>query len=177
LTIVTRGFSENMAHAVLYAVDKPEPAAGQIYNCGDVHQYTVAQWIEYVASLMDWEFKMVSVPNAYASPAWENIPFRGSTHQQMLDLHKIRAELGYVDRIPAPEAVRQTVEHFRANPPDLGAAFEAELRHHYDIEDKLVDLAEQCYGQMAKLPHIEQDYHHAYAHPKAPGLERDHRDR
>jgi nucleoside-diphosphate-sugar epimerase len=35
LTLTTRGYAENVAHAVLLAAQQPEAAAGQIYNCGD----------------------------------------------------------------------------------------------------------------------------------------------
>ena len=52
LTLVTRGFSENMAHAVLLAVDHPDVAGGRIYNTGDDRQFTLAQWAALVAAEM-----------------------------------------------------------------------------------------------------------------------------
>ena len=50
LTLLTRGYSENMAYAVLLAVDRPEASAGKIYNCGDDLQFTLAQWVELIAA-------------------------------------------------------------------------------------------------------------------------------
>jgi len=33
LILMTHGYAENLAHAVLLAVDQPKASAGQIYNC------------------------------------------------------------------------------------------------------------------------------------------------
>ena len=49
LAIVSRAYAANAAHAVLLAVDNPAASAGQAYNVGDDHQFTVRQWIEVIA--------------------------------------------------------------------------------------------------------------------------------
>ena len=49
LSLMTHGYAGNLAHAVLLAVDKPEVAAGQIYNCGDDIQFSVRQIVDIIA--------------------------------------------------------------------------------------------------------------------------------
>ena len=78
LSLVSRGYEKNMAHCLLLAVDQPDVAAGQIYNTGDVHQLSLAQWVQLIAERMGHELPVVTVPDAYASPCRDLIPFRAS---------------------------------------------------------------------------------------------------
>ena len=106
LTLSTRGYSENMAHAVLLAVDQPQVSAGQIYNCGDERQFSLAQWVGLIAEAMDWQLEILSAPDQFASPAQNLMPFNGRGLHQYLDLSKICRQLGYSDRVDAVNAVR-----------------------------------------------------------------------
>src|SRR5215469_17867856 len=56
LTLNHSAYVENAAHAVLLAVDRPEKARGQIYNCGDERLLTLRQIAEVIAdaSTGDW---------------------------------------------------------------------------------------------------------------------------
>ena len=175
LTLLTRGFSENMAQALLLAVDRPEASAGNIYNCGDDLQFTLAQWVELIAAEMDWPLEIVPVPDANASPAREMITFYGSSHHQLLELDAIRRDLGYRDIVAPAEAVRRTVRWIQANPTD--SATLEEITRHYAVEDQLVAIYGKAAAAAAALDHDERDYHHSYAHPRERGLARDHRDR
>lgn len=165
-----------MAHSVLLAVDQPEASAGQIYNCGDELQFSLAQWVEIIADAMDWRLEIVSVPDPYASPSRDIMQFGGSSHHQFLDLYKIRHQLGYTDRVAALAAVRKTVNWFRENPA-IDPEYVAQIRAHYEMEDKLAAICQGAWAQMATLPHPEAEFHHSYAHPRQRGLARDHRDR
>ncbi len=176
LTLSTRGYSENMAHAVLLAVDQPEAAAGQIYNCGDERQFSLAQWVSLIAETMDWPLELLSVPDPFASPARDLMPFSGRGLHQYLDLSKICQQLGYSDRVDGLSAVRRTVQWFKDNPPD-DDPYVAGLRAHYEIEDQLAEILRGANERMAVLPHIESAFHHSYAHPLERGLQRDHRSR
>ena len=175
LTLLTRGFSENMAEAVLLAADQPQVSAGKIYNCGDERQFTLAQWVEIIAAEMDWPLDIVPVPDAYASPARELITFYGSSHHQLLDLDLIKRDLGYTDAVDPMEGIRRTVRWLIDNPtaPDKLS----EITAFYEIEDRLVDLYNGAAKAAASLDHDVSDYHHAYAHPRERNLARDHRDR
>src|SRR5229473_8102537 len=64
LTLITRGYAGNLAHAVLLAVDKPEASAGQIYNCGDEEQFTLRQMVEVITRAMNYDWEIVSMPES-----------------------------------------------------------------------------------------------------------------
>ena len=49
LTLVTHGYVENLAHALLLAVDQPEASMGETFNCGDEECLTVRQVAEILA--------------------------------------------------------------------------------------------------------------------------------
>ena len=177
LSLVSRGYERNMAHCLLLAVDKPEAAAGQIYNAADVQQLSLAQWVQLIAQRLQHKLEVVTVPDVFASSARDLIPFRASAHHQLLDVHKARAELGYTDVVAVPDAVNATVDWFCAHHPEQDEAFYAELKIHYKTEDALNKIVASASDAMAKLEHYNQPYHHSYAHPQQPGLGRDHRNR
>ncbi|MEM7403911.1 MAG: NAD-dependent epimerase/dehydratase family protein [Pseudomonadota bacterium] len=177
LTVLSRGFERNMAEMLLLAVDRPDAAAGQIYNAADTVQLSLAQWVESIAANMDYRLPIVSVPDAYAGPARDLIPLRASAHHQLLDTFKVRAELGYEDVTAVPDAVAETVAWYRDHPPEEDEAFREELAAHYATEDALADIVEDADAAMAAVRQFNRDYHHSYAHPVEPGQERDHRDR
>jgi nucleoside-diphosphate-sugar epimerase len=176
MNINTRGFSENMAHAVLLAVDHPDRSAGKIYNCGDDQQFSMAQWIELIAREMDHTLEIVPIPDAYASPGRELTLFASADYHRVLDLKNIYADLGYRDQVPAVDAVRRTVQWLREN-PKRDEDVVAGIRAHYWVEDQLLDICRRAADAMASLEHQEGQFHHSYAHPRKPGLKRDHRKR
>lgn len=177
LTMITRGYSLNMARAVLLAVDQPQVAAGQLYHCGDVHQFTLAQWVQVVAAAMDTELNVISVPGDMAYPARDMMISRKTSHHQLFDLHKIRAELGYVDVVAPLEALATTVRWYLDNPPEVSPEAQAQLRSHYATEDGMAAVCEQMLAQLAQVPFDDPDYQHPYAHPKKPGASSDHHGR
>src|SRR5437764_675627 len=94
LGLMTHGYAGNLAHAVLLAVDKPDAAAGQIYNCGDDVQYTVRQIVEIVADELNHKFEIISLPAAVAYPA-RGVSLEITPHHKLMDCHKIKHQLGY----------------------------------------------------------------------------------
>ena len=177
LTLITRGYTENVAHAVLLAVDRPEVAGGQIYNCGDVQQLSMAQWVEVVARTMDARLEVLSVPDAHAYPARELLPMRCSAHHQLLDLFKIRAELGYADPVPPVEAMARTVRWYLEHSPAPDAPVNADIEAQYRVEDDIAGIHREAGDRLAGVDHLERAFRHPYPHPKAPNLARDHRAR
>ena len=179
LTLIARGYVANLAHSIMLAVDQPDVAAGQIYNCGDAQTLTLRQWVETIAGTMNHAWEIVGVPDPVSHSSRDFIPFQGSSHHQMMDLTKITTELGYRDVVPALEAVPLTVRWFMDNPPDGGAAPDPRrgYPYNYEAEDELVALARQAHERMASVHHEEKPVHHPYPHPKEPGLNRDHRRR
>jgi nucleoside-diphosphate-sugar epimerase len=65
LTLSTMGYVENLAHAVLLAVDRPDASAGQSYNVGDERTLTVRQRVESIARIMGHESRSSECPRKW----------------------------------------------------------------------------------------------------------------
>lgn len=178
--VVSRGFAQNLAHAVLLAVDRPDASAGQIYNCADEAQYSVRQWIELVAGALGAELEPISLPLELAA---HGDPLQLDSHgfNRVLDLQKLRIELGYHDVVAVPDAVRLTVEWLLAHRPPPGGAVEEEIgdRFDYAAEDRLVSGYRDALEQIRPLAPVRPDGYtpHSYAHPQLAEQGRDHRNR
>lgn len=179
LTLSTHGYAANLAHAVLLAVDKPEASAGQIYNCGDEQVLTLHQWVEIIAQAMNYKLDIICLPNEVAGPA-RPLVMHATSHHHVMDLSKLKNELGYRDLLPAEEALVKTVHWYMENPPERGGEIEKRLQDpfNYPAEDQLVAIFTESLKRMAAIPfEVESTRPHPYAHPKVPGQQRDHRDR
>ena len=178
LTLVTHGYAENLAHAVLLAVDRPEASAGQIYNCGDDVQLSLAQIVEVIASAMDCEVEIVNLPRELAFPA-QAMSLGWHSHA-LLDLTKIREQLGYRDVVPAVEALARTVRWYVEHRPEPGGEIERRLGDpfDYEAEDELIARFAAFAADLASFATRRTGVaHHPYPHPTEAGLARDHRER
>ena len=177
LTLISRGYALNMAHAVLLAVDQPESAGGEIFNCADVTQMTLAQWVEVITHAMNTELEVVSVPGPTAYPARDMMINRRTSDHQLFDVHKIRHRLGYSDIHDPVEALGRTVRWYMEHPPELTAEARETLQAHYVTEDAMRALVVAHGAQLDAVPFRDPDYRHPYAHPKTPGAGGDHHGR
>jgi nucleoside-diphosphate-sugar epimerase len=110
----TRGYSEDMAHAVFLAITKDE-AAGRVYNVGEEGAPTQREWTERIGRACGWGGRVVVLPGAKTPKHLAN---EMNTAQQLVtDTRRIRRELGYSEPTPPEEALRRTIEWERANPP------------------------------------------------------------
>jgi nucleoside-diphosphate-sugar epimerase len=178
LGLMTHGYAGNLAHGVLLAIDHPAAAAGQIYNCGDDQQFTIRQIVEIIADEMGHKFEILSLPAEVAYSA-RGISLEITPHHKLMDLHKIKAQLGYRDPIPPAEAIRRTARWYIDHQPEPGGEIEQRLQDNFDyaMEDQLAAIARDALGR-ARAFHRELTFTpHPYPHPKAPGLARDHRNR
>lgn len=139
LTLVTFGYVENLAHALLLAVDQPEASMGEVFNCGDEECLTTRQVAELLADELDHEWELIGMPADLALPARPLMMNHRSTHR-VLDLAKLRDRLGYRDVVPAREAIRRTGRWLAEHPPAPGGEEEAILEDPFDYaaEDRLV---------------------------------------
>ena len=179
LSLMTHGYAENLAHAVLLAVDNPKKAAGQIYNCGDEEQLSLRQVVEVICRELNHKLEILSVPYDFGTAA-RAIAIGGSINHAVMDLFKIKTQLGYRDLIPAVEAIAKTSHWYVEHQPEPGGEIELRLQDPFDYgaEDKLIAIlqeAKQKAQAVAARP-IER-IAHPYPHPKEPGLSRDHRNR
>ena len=140
LTLHHHGYTENLAHALLLAIDQPHAAAGKIFNAGDDEVLSVRQVIETIARELDHPFEIVSMPYEIATPARPLLAQPLPTHR-VLDLSRIRSDLGYRDLVPARTAVARTARWLADHPCAPGGQEEMVLTDPFDYaaEDRLVD--------------------------------------
>jgi nucleoside-diphosphate-sugar epimerase len=139
LTLCHYGYAENLAHAVLLAVDRPDASAGRIYNCGDEEVPTLRQVVEIVRDALGRPLEIVSLPGALALPARPLLMQPWTTHR-VFDLSRLKSELGYRDVVPAREALARTARWLAEHPLEHGGMEERVLQDPFDYaaEDALV---------------------------------------
>ena len=116
LAVHSRLSSWNAAHSVLLAVDHPDAAAGQAFNCADDDQFSLRQWIELVLEHMGATLELVSVPGDVPSPGWALVVFGYDCSPHVIvDTTKIRDLLHYEDVKPARLGLAETVDWYVAN--------------------------------------------------------------
>jgi nucleoside-diphosphate-sugar epimerase len=170
LAIFTRAAGRNLAQFTLLAIDRPEVAAGQIYNCADDAQYTARQFTELLLDILGADIEIVSVPAA-VSPYFKAvyIPTAGSLCDHiLLDTAKARAELGYRDVVTPREALEESVAWYREHPVDPDRTIPAFVdRFDYELEDTIIDAwlgAVDDLGRRIEQPTTEDV--HPMPHPK-----------
>lgn len=142
LAIVCRGFCENVAHAVLLAVDQPDASAGQIYNIRDdelVHNY---EWIAMVEDFLNYQFEKVDLPFSWLPEGFRATPPQLlSRDHAVLDIAKIKQQLGYKDVVSARQALEKTVQWYMDHPLEPGCEAEQNLGDPFDYayEDAVID--------------------------------------
>jgi nucleoside-diphosphate-sugar epimerase len=167
LTLYAHGYAANLAHAVLLAVDNPAASAGQSYNCADETQLTLRQIVEVIARSLGKTIEVKGLPLAIANPA-KPLVLHHTTGHTILDLHKIRSELGYRDVTPAVEALGLTTQWLLAHPVEPGSQTDAMLGDPFDYaaEDRLVAQYERGLEAMGEFAYAATSLPHPYAHPK-----------
>src|SRR5262249_42083828 len=167
LTLCHYGYAENLAHAVLCAVDRPDAAAGEIFHCGDEEVLTLRQVVEVVAAALGHRFEIVSLPWELARPARPLVAQPLPTHR-VLDLSKLKGRLGYRHPVPARRAPARTPRRLDANPPAPGGQEELVLQDPFDYAAE--DALALAFGEaLAAMPPVrfarEPGYTLAYSGP------------
>lgn len=167
LSLVHSGYVENLAHALMLAVDRPAIAAGKIYNCADAECLTLRQMVELLAEALDHSWEIVSMPWSLATPARPLIGQPLPTHR-VYDLGRLRIDLGYTDLVPPREALARTAHWLRENPPEPGGVEETVLQDPFDYaaEDALIESWRETLARM-RPPVFEREpgYTLAYSGP------------
>jgi nucleoside-diphosphate-sugar epimerase len=167
LTLNHSGAAANMAHALLLAVDQPQAASGQVYNCGDEHVLTLKQVVQLCAQALDHEWEIISMPYEFAVSARPLISQPWTTHR-VFDLSKIKSELGYRDIVSPIEGVKQAAVWLSQHPLERGGKSERMLQDPFDYaaEDRLVAAWKQALATIPKnLFQREPGYTVAYSGP------------
>ena len=140
LTLHHHGYTENLAHALLLAVEQPDAAAGKIFNVGDEEVLSIRQVIELIGRRARSPLEIVSMPYELAVPARPLLAQPLPTHR-VLDITRVRHDLGYRDVVPARLAVAATARWLVDNPCAPGGQEEIVLTDPFDYaaEDRLID--------------------------------------
>jgi nucleoside-diphosphate-sugar epimerase len=155
LSLVTHGYTENLVHALLLAVDHPDASIGEVFNAGDDEKLTIRQVVETITDELEYDWELLSMPANLAVPARPLLQCYRSTHR-CLDTSKLRTKLGYRDVVPAREAVRRSAQWLVQNPPQPGGYEETALQDpfNYAAEDR---LATWWLGAIANPPDLGYD--------------------
>ena len=165
LQIDARADARNAAHCLLLGVDRPDVAAGQIYNCVEDEQFTWRQLLELVVDQLGGVTEMLSMPDAIAYPARVLTPMATASGHWLLDGSKARAQLGYRDIVPPRQAFSQQVAWLAANPP---ARCDRDP-FDYAAEDRLIALWQDALGRVLREADFPlPDATHNYDHPTVP---------
>ncbi|MFQ5826599.1 MAG: NAD-dependent epimerase/dehydratase family protein, partial [Dehalococcoidia bacterium] len=165
LRLERRGYAENAAQAILLAVEQPQRAAGQIYNVADETILSLRDWIETIARTLDHQWELASLPFWLARPTR---PYAGRAHHRVLDIAKIRTELGYRDAVPTREAIRRTVHWYLENRPEPGGEVERQLGDPFDYatEDAIIQDYQEAAARIRDKASVGYRWRHAYDHPE-----------
>lgn len=152
LTLHSYGYAENIAHAILLAIDKPQACRGKIYNVGDEEVLSLRQVVEVIAGHMGVALEIINMP-------WELAPVTRPFIMQPLSSHRvqdmaaIRNDLGYQDKVRPVIALARTVDWLLANPPQAGGTEEMVLQDPFDYaaEDRLIDAWQALTAQLPRL--------------------------
>jgi nucleoside-diphosphate-sugar epimerase len=140
LTLHHYGYTENLAHALLLAIEQPDAAAGTLFNIGDEEVLSIRQVIEVIAAALGHALEIVSMPYELAIPARPLLAQPLPTHR-VLDIGRARTVLGYRDAVPARVALAATARWLVDNPCERGGQEEQVLTDPFDYpaEDRLID--------------------------------------
>jgi hypothetical protein len=89
----------------------------------------------------------------------------------VLDISKVKADLGYRDLVPIEKAVELSARYYLENRPAPGGETEQQLRDPFDYaaEDQLIDRYYELAQQVREIAPPRLGFRHPYAHPKRPG--------
>jgi nucleoside-diphosphate-sugar epimerase len=152
LSLQTLGYAENVARAVLLVIDRHQRSAGRIFNVGDESPITLRRWVELVASAVGHEFEMVSMPAALAVPARPMLLALDSGHRY-ITTSRLRDELGYVDAVPADQALTATARWLEQHRPEPGGLEERILQDPFDYaaEDRLLERWDRVVADIGEM--------------------------
>lgn len=167
LSLIPFGYVDNLAHALLLAVDQPEASMGEVFNCGDDEKLSIRQVVEIITDELAYDWELLSMPAAVALPARPLMMNLRTTHR-VLDTSKLRERLGYRDVVPARDAVRLATRWLMANRPDRGGYEESALQDPFDYaaEDVLATWWRAATADVPDLGYAElPGYGKSYAGP------------
>lgn len=119
----TFGYVDNVAAAVLHALDHPQ-TIGRIYNVGERRVRTRRQWIEAYAAAADHAFAFAPVPDAWLEDDDDPEPvgLDMAPRHLLLSSEAYAADTGFVAPVSTDEQIASTLAWAFDHPEDLGPA-------------------------------------------------------
>lgn len=111
---LTRGYVENVAHAVVTVVSD-DRSAGRTYNAGEHDALSEAEWVRAVGAAFGWNGDVV-VADPSALPAKLRVPL--PRQDLVADTSRMRHELGYAEVVSRSEGLGRAIEWERAQQRD-----------------------------------------------------------
>ncbi len=140
LSIHSFGYAENLAHAILLAVDQPQASKGKIYHCGDERPLTLRQVVDTIAEHMGHSWDVINMPWELAKPS-RPLLMQPQTSHRFVDISRLKSDLGYRDVVSPPEALARTADWLCQHRPEPGGMEEQVLQDPFDYaaEDALIE--------------------------------------
>jgi len=174
MSIHCRAAAKNAAAMVLAALDKPDAAAGRVYNVADELQFTLRQWVEVILDVLEADLELIGIPSEIAKEAHAALMpmMTPLSPHSIFDTTLARTELGYRDVVDPFSALAESVRWYADHPVDLETVNPSYTdRFHYDTEDRLVEAYRKAVVAVAAA--VDQwlpEALHGMPHPKEPGL-------
>jgi len=176
MVIVSRGFADNLAHAVMLALDNPRASGGQIYNICDEGMMYGREWVQVLSDILNHEFELIEMPFDMLPKGFRAAPplllFR---YHRVMDISKIKLQLGYRDQVPVKKALETTVQWYLERPPERKGELEQNLGDpfDYEYEDRLIEIYRTycltARDEISQVPAKEIIWRHPYPHPQKRG--------
>jgi len=150
LTLHHFGYAENLAHAILMAIDHPTNTLGQIYNAADSEVLTLRAVVELISAGLHHDWEIINMPYEVAIPARPLITQPLSTHR-VLDTSKMERDFGYRDLVPPREAVVRTAKWLVEHPLARDQQRLLEDPFDYAAEDALIENWKKALASMGRV--------------------------
>lgn len=156
---------------ILHVIDHPELSAGHVYNCVDEEQFSLRQWCEVVIDALGADIELVGIPSAIAGSALAEMWPPGATGHLVMDGQLIRSQLGFVQPVPAIDAIKSTVDWLVQHPVTATEYPSYSAKFNYATEDLIIEGFRQMVDQMqSTAPDPRPPANHPMPHPKRPSL-------
>ena len=140
---------------------------------------SLRQVCEVICGELNHELKVISVPDSFGTAA-RALSLNGSVHHSVMDLFKIKTQLGYRDLIPAwlrqSRKPRNGMSTIRPSAVVRSSSGSCSDPFDYAAEDQLIAILQEARERAQALTtHKIVPIPHPYPHPKELNLQRDHR--
>ncbi len=112
--LLHRLYMDNAVHAIVCALDHPREADGHAFNVGDTRVLTLGDLAAGCAAAAGRPLETVPLPKT----VWDGRCPWAVPRPVVLDLHRLRARLGYTEPVPPEEALGRTVRWLWDLPED-----------------------------------------------------------